>query len=78
MTASDNGPSPRFGKRFADPSLNPDFEAPTPVEIGEDVQKVSTSSKIDGEALERLWRRGSKAWAGVGHPSAWVDELRGH
>ena len=36
------------------------------------------SAEIDEQALERLWEKGKKAWAGVESATGWVEELRGN
>lgn len=39
---------------------------------------VPEASQVDEEALQRLWQRGTRAWADVGSASAWVETLRGN
>jgi len=34
------------------------------------------SREIDEEQLKTLWRKGKEAWAGIGSPTEWVENLR--
>ena len=78
MTLPEDNPSSHPSRWSGERDSHSQEDAPALAHRVEFGEETLPSTQIDEETLERLWRRGAKAWAHVDNPTQWVEELRGH